>query len=223
MKHHVSAAKGSAFIIFAQHDVPEVLEYLLPGLSLDFPFLGSLFSIGIMTSTTCNSCHITISSELIAPCIQLSLHPTLQSSLDNFFKSEELSDTNAYFCHVCNAHQTPLVKKEVVSCGSHLILQLKRFASANGLVSKIASRITAYPGTLSIPFTVNGEVKFRKNFQLRAFINHCGNLNDGHYTTIAFDQMVHRWIHCNDRAVIFCNDRLFNSDESYVFFLEELR
>ncbi|XP_057297663.1 uncharacterized protein LOC130628696 [Hydractinia symbiolongicarpus] len=42
MKHHISAPKGSAFNIFAQHDVPEVLEYLLPGLSLDFPFLGSL-------------------------------------------------------------------------------------------------------------------------------------------------------------------------------------
>lgn len=223
LKGHVSNARGAAFNPFSQQDALEILEYLIPELSLAFPFFGRLFNTRVKICTTCSACNNISTSEQVSPFLQLPLTSTVQSSIDNFLESEELSGVNSYFCHYCNSYQTATVEKEVAECSSILVLQLKRFAYNKGLVSKVCSPVTSYPGTVSIPITVDSEVSCRKHYNLRAVINHSGNLNNGHYTTVAYNQVHGKWFHCNDRAVVPCKQSLLNGVQPYILFLEELR
>ncbi|XP_057310220.1 ubiquitin carboxyl-terminal hydrolase 20-like [Hydractinia symbiolongicarpus] len=207
---------------FSQEVALEILEYLIPELSLAFPFFGRLFNTRVKICTTCNACNNISTSYQVSPFLQLPLTSSVQSSVDNFLESEELSGVNSYFCHYCNNYQTATVEKEVAECSSNLILQLKRFAYNKGLVSKVCSPVTSYPGTVSIPITVESEVSCCKHYKLRAVINHSGNLNNSHYTNVAYNQVHGKWFHFNDRAVVPCKQRLLNGAQTYILFLEEL-
>ncbi|XP_057297938.1 ubiquitin carboxyl-terminal hydrolase 17-like protein 6 [Hydractinia symbiolongicarpus] len=136
LKGHVSNARGAAFNPFSQQDALEILEYLIPELSLAFPFFGILFNTRVKICTTCGACNNISTSEQVSPFLKLPLTSTVQSSIDNFLESEELSGVNSYICHYCNSYQTATVEKEVAECSSILVLQLTRFAYTKGLVSK---------------------------------------------------------------------------------------
>ena len=71
-----------------------------------------------------------------------------------------------------------------------------------------------------IPVQVDGEVAFRKQFQLVASINHEGTLNSGHYWALIKDPTSSSWLRCNDRAVTPIETKKLNSRFSYILFFE---
>ncbi|XP_057296158.1 putative ubiquitin carboxyl-terminal hydrolase 50 [Hydractinia symbiolongicarpus] len=160
-------------------DALEILEYLTPELSLAFPFFRMIKKIMDSGCTETNTYE----------CENMRIGNFTRLGSDNFLESEELSGVNSYFCHYCNSYQTATVEKEVAECSLILVLQLKRFANNKGGVSKVCSSVTSYPGTVSIPITIDSEVSCRKHYKLRAAINHSGNLNNGHYTTVAYNEV----------------------------------
>ena len=118
------------------------------------------------------------------PILQLSLVSSIQRSLDNFLKTEELSKQNSYFCLSCNSEQSATLEREVLSCGQYMIIQLKRFLVDNGKVTKNELVVNCYPNSLFVPVRADVEVVYRRAFRLKSVRNHSGTLDKGHYTSI---------------------------------------
>ncbi|XP_057299298.1 putative ubiquitin carboxyl-terminal hydrolase 50 [Hydractinia symbiolongicarpus] len=103
LKCHISNARGAAFSPFSQQDALQILEYLMPELSLAFPFFARIFNTRLKICTACNACNNISTSEQVSPFLQLPLTSTVKSSVDNFLENEELSGVNSHFCHYCNS------------------------------------------------------------------------------------------------------------------------
>lgn len=220
LKNAISKVKGN-FDIFTQHDVPEILGYLLSELATDSLFTTTMFQFCTRTTITCDTCFQSHSTDEMSLFLELQPRPTIQESLNLFLQPEVLTGNDKWFCPLCNSHQTATRETEIVNSGSHLIVQLKRFIMSNGHISKQVSPVSCFPDFLSLPVTIDPEVRSRKHFKIRALINHSGSLNNGHYTAIVQDQKTDQWLHCNDRAVTKCDVRKeLNSKLSYVFLFQ---
>ena len=117
-------------------------------------------------------------------------------------------------------HRNMAIDRAIVSCGRYLIIQLNRFCNGEGKLSRNIEIVHCFPGPLSIPVQVDGEVAMRKNYQLVATVNHEGTLNSGHYWAYINDQASSSWLHCNDRAVVPANSKTLNNSYSYILFYE---
>lgn len=207
------------FNLFSQQDVPEILEVILEELSTDSVFLGHLFQLSLQVSVTCNTCLETQVNEESMQILQLPLMSSVQKGLDCYLQSEDLYGENSYFCHNCNRSQPALLERQFRTCGQYLIIQLKRFSANNGSITKNNLLVNCHPDPLFVPIVSDIEVAFKKEFQLKAVINHSGTLNNGHYTSLA--KVNSNWFLYNDRTVSEADDSDLNSSMSYVFIFEK--
>ena len=79
--------------------------------------------------------------------------------------------------------------------------------------------VNCHPDPLFVAIVSDIEVAFKKEFQLKAVINHSGTLNNGHYTSLA--KVNSNWFLYNDRTVSEADDSDLNSSMSYVFIFEK--
>ena len=171
-------------------------------------------------STTCNVC---LGSSLVEEnhdIIPLPMSSSIIKSFSKFVAPEELSSENIWFCPYCNK-QTPSTREvSIKSCGPVLIVQLNRFSTFQGKVTKDDSFFQCLPPAtgLKIPITREDEVSFSDKYSLVATINHSGTLDRVHYWAFIFDSSNKHWFNCNDRVIFKTDQKSINNNSCYILF-----
>ena len=102
--------------------------------------------------------------------------------------------------------------------GYYLINQMKQFVSHNNQVIKDLKQVQCTPN-ISVPVKDNKET-YQKDDHLTVTINHTGNLNRGHYTSLIEICNSKSWFHCNDAAALRADEDKINSTSSFIYFYE---
>ena len=100
-----------------------------------------------------------------------------------------------------------------------LVIQLKRFAVAHDLSIHKSLSSVDFQQPLQLHVSernTNSEILITRNYILRAFIGHTGNLDSGHYT--AHVKVRDMWYKCNDSAVTKVKSFKDVSKEAYLLF-----
>ena len=63
----------------------------------------------------------------------------------------------------------------------------------------------------------HNKVTYQKHYHLIATINHTGNLNRVHYTSLIKKPNSKSWLHCNDAAVLRANENKVNNTLHLIF------
>ena len=145
LKSTITKAGKTNFDIFSQQDVPEIVEYILCELATDSIFVFNLFKNHIKVSVSLNTCSQTQVTEEVTPILQLSPSASIQESLNQFLEPEHLLGENAYFCNHCNSDQPAVFEKQILRCGTYLIVQLKHFRTSEQSIFKDVSVVNCYP------------------------------------------------------------------------------
>ena len=204
------------FEINRQQDAAEALEHVICELSKDSIVSLEMLKVLSRTISTCDFCSFSQESENTSSVTLLPVSSNVQTSVLQFLNSGQ----DEVFCHACSFHRNMAIDRAFVSCGRYLIIQLNRFCNRDGKLSRNFEIVHCFPGPLSIPVQVDGEVAMRKNYHLVATINHEGTLNSGHYWAYIKDHASASWLHCNDRAVVPANSKKLNNSFSYILFYE---
>ncbi|WP_215897488.1 hypothetical protein, partial [Acinetobacter baumannii] len=110
---------------------------------------------------TCNSCFQSHSSESSTLVLSLPLGKDIQSSVSKFSETQVLQDDDAPFCYICSKACDSDSRFSVGEVGSFLVVQLNRFTSSEGSVSKNLSPVIVNQ-TISVLTEVDEEVSCRK-------------------------------------------------------------
>lgn len=108
---------------------------------------------------------------------------SLEDCLNEFGKSETLSEQNMWFCPRCQAHRRAEKKFELWKAPDILIMHLKRFSSQRNFRDKLEVFVE-YPleGLDITKYVQDPEEGKRLVYDLIAVDNHYGGLGGGHYT-----------------------------------------
>ena len=216
LKNVILQSGNKDFEINRQQDAAEALEHVISELSKDSIVSLEMLKVLSRTISTCDFCSFSQESENTSSVTLLPVSSNVQTSLLQFLNSGQ----DEVFCHACSCHRNMAIDRAFVSCGRYLIIQLNRFCNRDGKLSRNFEIVHCFPGPLSIPVQVDGEVAMRKNYHLVATINHEGTLNSGHYWAYIKDHASASWLHCNDRAVVPANSKKLNNSFSYILFYE---
>ena len=175
-----------------------------------------MFEMSIRTTVICNTCYQEEISEEPTSILHLQPLKSLQTAIDSFLKSEQLTVDNARFCNFCSSIQPATLEKRICKCGSYVIIQLQRFNFVNGSLKKDASLVEIAPDVPKLPLHLDREISFSKQLSLKAVINHFGSLSNGHYTASVLDKFSDKWFNCNDRAVLPTSKKDLNNNFTYL-------
>ena len=143
---------------------------------------------------------------------------SLNDCLDEFGKSEILSENDAWYCPRCKEHQRASKTLELWKAPDILVIHLKRFSSASrwGRNDKLdimvdfplddldlTSRLASSPDPNNPPL-----------YELFAVDNHYGGLGGGHYTACAKNFIDKQWYDYNGMSQPFLHSRLMYSYQS---------
>ena len=146
---------------------------------------------------------------------------TIHKCFKKFFSSEKLVDSNKWFCDKCNDYVESTKKMKLCRTGNILLIQFKRFKQIGNSFSKNTEEV-------KFPFQINLKKYFEKeedyNFSLKAVINHEGhNLQYGHYTTYALNEIDSNWYYFNDENVVQETDlTLIDDDDAYILVYQKI-
>ena len=202
-----------------QQDVSDVFQHLLGEVqSVCFAAYQRL-SVTIASTITCNVCYESSVNEQSESILSVPLGLNITECIRKYMEPSSLTAENQWKCLSCNAIRDATRYHHFADASNVLVIQLKRFAVAHdSSVYKIASSVNIQqPLQLHISErNVNSEIMIARNYVLRAFISHTGNLNSGHYT--ANVKVRNIWYKCNDSAVT--KVRYFHnvSKEAYLLF-----
>ncbi|MCJ1476654.1 CSN-associated deubiquitinating enzyme Ubp12 [Lambiella insularis] len=124
---------------------------------------------------------------------------SLGDCLDEFGKTEILSENDAWFCPRCKEHRRASKKFELWKSPDILVIHLKRFSAQGRLRDKI-DVLVDFPTEgldLSSRVVVQEEGK-SPIYDLFAVDNHYGGLGGGHYTAFAQNFNDQSWYEYND-------------------------
>lgn len=148
---------------------------------------------------------------------ELNIHKCLQK----FFAPEILNDSNKWFCEKCKTYVKAKKKMKISRTSDILIIQFKRFKQCGNTFVKNSEEI-------KFPFDINLNKYMEKDddykFKLKAVINHEGhNLQYGHYTTYALNQLDEKWYYYNDDNVVEETDlTLIDDDDAYILIYQKI-
>ena len=190
---------------------------MLSEFSIDAPLAGGLFDISVLFSRECDLCHELAVSDDKNTILKIPVTSDITTSFESFF----LPSSVEKMCFTCGKNTQFTESKKFLTSGSHLIIQLMRFAqNIDGSAAKNTTEF-AFSKFLSIPITSHDGTVVVKQFCLKGFVNHLGTLDNGHYTSTVYRD---RWLHCDDTKVSFANhDEEFSSKSAYLLFFEEVR
>ncbi|KAK5946705.1 hypothetical protein PMZ80_000848 [Knufia obscura] len=127
---------------------------------------------------------------------------TLEDCLNEYGKTETLSQDNAWYCPRCKEHVKAERQFELWKVPDVLVMHFKRFSAARNFRDKLE---------LSVDYPVEGldlssmvrEKSDGKNliYDLIAVDNHYGGLGGGHYTAYAKNSVTGNWYDYNDSHV----------------------
>ncbi|XP_059489220.1 uncharacterized protein LOC132204616 [Neocloeon triangulifer] len=148
--------------------------------------------------------------------LNLKMHRTLSESIDDFLQKETMEGGNSPWCYSCLRNTIHTTQTFLLSCPQILILQLNRFQqNPRTLQWEKNDGEIIIDRHLRLPITRfeifenghSGDEVVPKtnefaNYHLVSTINHCGSLQDGHYTSHKFDSNFGRRISFNDAEVV---------------------
>jgi ubiquitin C-terminal hydrolase len=144
----------------------------------------------------------------------------INKCLKKFFSPEKLTNSNKWYCEKCKKYVDATKKMKICRSGNILIIQFKRFKQCNNTFVKNTEEI-------KFPHELNMKRFFEKEedclFKLRSVINHEGhNLQYGHYTTYALNEMDSKWYYYNDENVVEETDlSLIDDDDAYILIYQK--
>ena len=204
------------FNLFQQQDACEILSCILDEFCGHSLGALDLIKTQVRNTTTCNTCFQSSVQEDMCKILQLSICHSTQQAIETFLKPEELHGRNKYYCNFCASLQTASLEHEIVNSGGLLIIQLKRFASLGNSVAKDVRPVKC-DQEVRLPVVFDRDIVNYKRFRLLASVNHSGTLERGHYTALIKNITSSTWFHCNDAAVIHCNESV-PQNLSYILF-----
>ena len=214
----ICASYNNNYKIQAQHDVAEVLEYLISCFQSAGFQPSDHTSTHIRSSWSCDVCYQELSNDESTDILPLPVCGSVQQSFDDF--SCSYSEDN--FCYFCGSIQDGETKKSIVRSGPFLIAQLKRFTTLDGTTKKVDTISLCPSPDLLVPIATDNEITLRKVFRLRGMICHSGTVENGHYTAYVHVSKLGMWFHCNDSKVTRCDLEELSNEGSYILFLERL-
>jgi ubiquitin carboxyl-terminal hydrolase 4/11/15 len=110
---------------------------------------------------------------------------TLDECLNEFAKSETLSEQNAWLCPRCKERRRAEKKFELWKCPDILVMHLKRFSSNRNFRDKLEVRVDYPIEGLDLTNVVHETEGKSMIYDLIAVDNHYGGLGGGHYTAYA--------------------------------------
>ena len=123
-------------------------------------------------------------------------NPTLIECFEEYSKSEELKDENAWYNE--KTKQKENIEKKLVfwNLPQVLILHLKRFNYTGRKINKAID----IPLDINLDYLVKNYTKTNNNYELFGICNHMGNTMGGHYTACVKNANS-KWYHYNDMQV----------------------
>lgn len=126
---------------------------------------------------------------------------SLDDCLDEFGKSEVLSENDAWYCPRCKEHRRASKKFELWKVPDILVIHLKRFSASRGFRDKldvlVDFPIEGLDLTKRVALPDEGKEMI---YDLIAVDNHYGSLGGGHYTAFAQNFYDKSWWEYNGRS-----------------------
>ncbi|KIW35381.1 uncharacterized protein PV07_02079 [Cladophialophora immunda] len=127
---------------------------------------------------------------------------TLVDCLNEFGKSETLSEQNAWYCPRCKEHRRADKMFELWKAPDILVMHLKRFSSNRNFRDKLEVRVDYPTEGLDLSEMVRDQQDGKSLvYDLIAVDNHYGGLGGGHYTAYAKNFYNNSWYEYNDSHV----------------------
>ena len=210
-------SKKPFFEGFIQNDSHEFLIHFLDLLYSESPFKNDIYG-EIKENIKCINCknNKLVSDEyssITIPINPLKEEPLIDLLMD-YLKTEIHNDPkNLYFCETCNSENISEHKITLWKLPKRLIIVLKRYNLSN----KINSEIIFPLDNLKIKESMTNEIK---NYKLTGFINHIGDLNEGHYTSCVLINNI--WHFIDDESVHIVPEMPNRSNLVYILFYSQI-
>ena len=151
--------------------------------------------------------------------------------IENFFLKEKIKN---YKCEKCEKITSIEKSCKIIKFPQIFIFVLKRF-SFFPKKKKLKNKINISKNRQNFEnfyckfekFKKNNKIsnkfffneKKKGNYKLKNFINHFGDLDFGHYSSICYDKQINRWIHFNDQKVSFFKKNILQKSSKYCYIL----
>ncbi|EXJ89204.1 hypothetical protein A1O3_02270 [Capronia epimyces CBS 606.96] len=123
---------------------------------------------------------------------------SLEDCLNEFGKSETLSETNAWYCPRCKEHRRAEKMFELWKAPDILIMHFKRFSNNRNFRDKLEVKVDYPVEGLDLSGMVRDQQDGRSLiYDLIAVDNHYGGLGGGHYTAYAKNFFNNSWYEYN--------------------------
>lgn len=145
---------------------------------------------------------------------------TLQDCLEEFGKTETLSEQNAWYCPRCKEHRRADKQFELWKVPDVLVMHLKRFSSSRNFRDKLELKVDYPIEGLDLTEMVRDQTDGKSLiYDLIAVDNHYGGLGGGHYTAYAKSFANTNWYDFNDTHVSQVKDtELVVTKSAYLLF-----
>ncbi|KAK5624017.1 hypothetical protein CRENBAI_019892 [Crenichthys baileyi] len=201
---------------FMQSDAAECLENILS--KVTSPGASQLFQGMLTIKNKCSTCCTETSTEDPFWSLPLELEDSyytydLTEGIDNYFKESHLREPNQLFCECCSTKSDATIKVEMKHHPEVLTLLLKRFKfdQLYGKYIKIR-RGVKIPELLQIPPYGNVTLIY----ELYAFVEHTGELRNGHYIVTIKSQDDGKWYVFSDHWVRLTYLQLFERNDNEI-------
>ncbi len=203
----ISKEKGRTFKPNKQHDVPEVLSYMLDCLIGKSSLLAEIVTSTFRVRHTCHKCLKERVKDEPLTIIEVPVKDNIQISIDSFHHSELLEGTRAAECKICKEDTETLRESWFSSLPEILFIHLNRFNVDGKTIRKNLDWVD-YENEINVPLMLDPEVMVPTlcPYTLRAVIYHSGPFGKGHYTAHVRYRGSTNWILCNDNAVCVLNE-----------------
>lgn len=216
---------------YRQEDAHEFLRALLSTLVMNGhnKQLSCLFDGLLESAVTCQTCRRPSLTRDRYMDLSLDIHGdhinTLTEALDDFTKTEVLSEENKVFCQKCNIKRTASKGLRLATAPSILVFHMKRFAFDDyGNTVRLHKRVK-FPLRLEIGDYMSKVNKSKPPpYELVGVLVHQGSTCDsGHY--LAYVRCNGQWFKCNDSEVTKVDLKTVMKQQAYILMyqVEEMR
>jgi ubiquitin C-terminal hydrolase len=202
-----------------QQDAAEVLEHLLQEICCLSVQAKERVTLSIVTTVSCDTCSAESPSEENHTTISVQIDGDIQSSISKHMEPEFLVGENQWLCPVCNVKRNATKFHHFSNSSDILIIQIKRFRKPGNAPAykSVEKMLVNRPIKLEIcDHSGSGDVRFYRDYELRACVNHDGTLEQGHYW--AHIKLNGKWYKCNDTAVNITTNLEQLKSHAYILF-----
>lgn len=185
----------------------------------------------ILNMITCHSCGYANISYSMENILCLSLYQkdnqnetlSIYDTLDKHFEDEELE---GYSCDKCKNKEGNKMSKMLLTNPDTFIICLKRtgYNPDTMVMEKINVKVE-YPMMINLnkyyPEYMNS-TGTEGIYKLTGVVNQVGDNNFGHYFSFVYDDILDKWLCCNDERVNLMNESIVvNSNNAYLLFYQK--